>query len=107
MKSKKFSFYYLLFVFLITIFLIVMIYVLRGVGPASGNWFGPALIPIGIVFNPIYLAWSLFSILFWIIIHFINNPRIIKLLNWVLLLSPFLMLVVWQLLFIIKKALYL
>lgn len=91
MKSKKFTFYYFLFVLSVTALLIGAIFLLKDIEPVGVGWFGPALIPFVILANPIYTGWVVVSFLLFIISHFINKEQAIRFLNWILLLSPFLL----------------
>lgn len=86
MKSKKFPFYYFLFVLFVTGLLFFSFFILKDI--KTGQWFGPGIIPLGVLLNPFYVFWVVFSFIFFVFSHFIKTENTMRIINWILLFSP-------------------
>jgi hypothetical protein len=102
MQSKKFSLYYLFSLLFIAVLMIIFAFVFQG-SSSSQDIFSPAILLIAIIISPFFLAWLLLSILSWIIAHFIKTEKGIKILNWILIILPFVLLLILKILSILKS----
>ncbi len=101
MNSKKFPFYYLLFALFTLGLLFSSYYLLKDTPAVNGSWFGPASIPLFILFNPIYYVWIFFSFIFWIISGLFKTEKAIRFLNYFLIFLPVIIYVTFELLILI------